>query len=57
MKRGGCRSSQADTARLSEQNPEVQGLGAMSSGNPLGRVSISKPTADDLDRASVVRMK
>ena len=36
------------------QNPSVHGQQA---GNPLGRMSMGKPTEDQLDRASVIRVQ
>lgn len=35
------------------QNPSVHGHQA---GNPLGRMSMGKPTEDQLDRASVIKV-
>lgn len=43
-------------AERAEQNPSVHGLGQTSATNPLGRMSMSKPTAEQLDKASVVSM-
>ncbi|DBA69197.1 TPA: hypothetical protein ACH3X2_013029 [Trebouxia sp. C0005] len=39
-----------------EQNPSVHGLGRTSATNPLGRMSMSKPTTEQLEKASVVNM-
>ena len=40
-----------------ERNPSVHGLGSTSHQNPLGRVSIRRPSVEQLERASVVSIK
>ena len=40
-----------------QRNPSVHGLGGTSHQNPLGRVSIRRPSAEELERASVVSIK
>lgn len=51
---GGQAKSDAERAA---QNPSVHGLGRVSATNALGRMSMSKPTNDELERASVVKMQ
>lgn len=44
-------------AEQAAQNPSVHGLGRTSATNPLGRMSMSKPTTEQLEKASVVKMQ
>ena len=46
-------SDKGKTIEPVTQNPSVHGHSA---GNPLARMSMGKPTEDQLDRASVVKM-
>ena len=50
------KGEQAKAEAAAAQNPSVHGLGRTSATNPLGRMSMSKPTEDQLEKASVVRV-
>ena len=45
------------TSATAELNPSVGGLGRTSYSNPLGRTSIHRPSADQLEKASIVYIK
>ena len=50
------KKAESANAVTANQNPEVSGFGTTSAGNPLGRMSMGKPTTDQLEKASVVKL-